>query len=82
MIFEVVYRIKGYSLSDAMRPNPFWGKRRFRVDSEKLGTDDIDAIKEASIATPPDDRYEFYSIQQCPGGQIVYADKEKKGGAK
>jgi hypothetical protein len=66
MLYEIEYRIEGYHWTDAMRPNPFWGKRIFRVDTEKLGTEDENAIREAAIATPPE-RYKFHSMTLLPG---------------
>ena len=71
MLFEIVYRKEGYKLSDAMRPDPFWGKRIFRVDGDKIGSNNIEAIREASIATPPSG-YEFFSIEQCGSGERLY----------
>lgn len=72
MIFEIEYRVEGYSLADCMRPNPFWGKRIFRVDSEKVQSEDIEALRGAAIATPPE-RYRFFSIQALPGGPKLFA---------
>lgn len=72
MLFEIVYRKEGYQLSDAFRPNPFWGKRIFRVDGDKLETNNIESIREAAIATPPPG-YEFFSIEQCGSGKRLYA---------
>jgi hypothetical protein len=66
MQYEVVYRIKGYALADALRPDPFWGKRIFRVDTEKLGTEDEDEIRKAAIATAPEG-YDFHTMKVLLG---------------
>jgi len=71
--FRIEYRIKGYKLSDAFRPQPGWGYRAFYADSEKLGTEDIGAVKQAAIATAPDG-YDFHSIEALGrAGSKVYA---------
>ena len=61
--FYVRYRVKGYCLADAFRPQPGWGYRNFYVDSDKLGTDVIEEIKTAAIQTAPNG-YEFISIER------------------
>jgi hypothetical protein len=54
MNYRVEYRRKDYCLADALRPDPFWGKRIFTVDSKKLGTEDVKAIEQAARMNPPD----------------------------
>jgi LAS superfamily LD-carboxypeptidase LdcB len=76
--FYIEYRVKGYSLADAFRPNPKWGKRAFYADSDKLGTDDIEAVKEAAIATAPDG-YEFFSIEALHRAAAQEAAEQKGG---
>ena len=78
--FRIEYRIKGYTLADAFRPQPGWGYRVFYADSDKLGTDDIEAVKEAAIATAPDG-YDFHRIEalnrtatESPAGEKGGAD--------
>lgn len=62
MIYSVEYRCKGYTLADAFRPNPLWGKRFFTVDTEKLGTEVVSEIEDAARAHAPDG-YEFHTLE-------------------
>jgi hypothetical protein len=75
MIYRVEYRREGYCLADCLRPDPFWGKRIFSVDTEKLGTEDVAAIAQAARETAPKG-YEFHHLETM-GGQMV-----KEGNAK
>lgn len=62
-LFIVEYRKIGYLLSDGMRPDPGWGKRRFHCDSKDIGTEDISEVKAMAmepVAVPKG--YEFYSV--------------------
>lgn len=62
MLIWMEYRIKGYTIADAVRPNPFWGSRRFTVDTDTLGTEDMESITEAARDTAPDG-YELHRIE-------------------
>ncbi len=62
-VFSIEYRVIGYSLSDGMRPDPKWGKKRFTVKSEELGTEDINEV--VAAAQYPDaipKGYKLYSV--------------------
>jgi len=62
-VFIMEYRVKGYQLSDAMRPDPKWGKKIFNVSSDALGTDDIEVVR--TMAATPESTpkgFEFFSI--------------------
>ncbi len=36
VFYETTYRIDGYTLADAFRPQPDWGTMRFRVSASEL----------------------------------------------
>lgn len=59
---QVEYRVKGYKMADALRPDPKWGRRLFVVDTKDLGTDNPAEIKSAAIASAPDG-YVFHSVK-------------------
>lgn len=44
-MLKVEYRVKGYKMSDAMRPDPGWGRRIFTVNTEDIGTDDMNEVE-------------------------------------
>lgn len=71
-VFLIEYRKDGYKLSDGLRPDPKYGKRRFTVNSEDIGTDDIAQVFIASRAkenTP--DRYELFSVENINTGERI-----------
>lgn len=53
-IFELEYRIHGYSVADAVHPNPRYGRRIFRVDGDTVGTNEPERIKALAIETAPE----------------------------
>ena len=60
-IFEIEYRCHGYTLADAFRPNPRWGRRIFTVDGDKIGVTDIEQIKAIAVETAPEG-YELHRV--------------------
>lgn len=49
------YRVRDYTLADAFRPNPNWGKKRFSVSAEFVGsTADEELIEAAQQSAPKD----------------------------
>jgi len=64
MIYQIKYRVIGFKIADAFRPDPHWGKRIFTIDTDKLGIDDAREIERAARETPPDG-YEFFSLEPC-----------------
>lgn len=77
MIYRVEYRREGYCLADAFRPDPFWGKRMFTVDTEKLGTENVSAIAQAARETAPIG-YQFHHLETM-AGQMVKEGSESNG---
>ena len=71
-VFLIEYRKEGYKLSDGLRPDPTYGKRRFTVSSEAIGTDDIDQVFVASRASENvPDRYELFSVENINTGERI-----------
>lgn len=69
-VFLIEYRKEGYKLSDGMRPDPKWGKRRFTVKSEDLGTEDINQVFAASNAAENvPEHYELFSVENIATGE-------------
>lgn len=64
--FQMRYRLKDYQLADAFRPQPGWGYKGFTVESDEVGTDDINDIYAMALNSPPDDRYELFSVRALP----------------
>lgn len=52
-IFTMEYRKEGYSLADAFRPDPLWGRRVFTISAADAGTSDIEEIRKLAEATKP-----------------------------
>ena len=70
--FSIEYRVIGYALSDCMRPDPKWGKKRFTIQSEDMGTEDINEIVKA--AQYPDaipKNYQLFSVRNIQTGDQV-----------
>lgn len=68
-VFIIEYRKIGYKLSDGLRPDPKWGKRRFTVESKDVGTEDINVMLAASGApenTP--EGYKLFSVRDRDAG--------------
>lgn len=68
-VFIIEYRKIGYKLSDGLRPDPKWGKRRFTVESTDVGTEDLNMMLAASGApenTP--EGYELFSVRDRDAG--------------
>lgn len=61
MLFEIMYRRKDYCLADALRPDPFYGKRIYRANTDDLGTTDEAELEKAARQTAPEG-YEFYRL--------------------
>ena len=62
--FIMEYRVKGYRLCDALRPNPKWGRRIFTAPGENLGTHDIEAVRRmAAMPENTPDGYELFSVR-------------------
>lgn len=71
-VFLIEYRKEGYKLSDGMRPDPKYGKRRFTVSSEAIGTDDIAQVVIASKAAENvPERYELFSVENIATGERI-----------
>lgn len=71
-MFIMEYRVIGYSLAHAFSTNPKAGKRTFFVNSDEIGTDDINEIAKAaqdSENTP--EGYRLFSIRNRDTGQQV-----------
>lgn len=71
-VFIMEYRKIGFQLSDGLRPDPKWGKRRFTVDSKDVGTDDVKVVLVAANApenTP--DGYRLFSVRDRDAGVEV-----------
>jgi hypothetical protein len=51
MHYRLVYLCNGYTLADAFRPSPTWGKRSFSAELED-GADDADVIRAAKETCP------------------------------
>lgn len=79
MLYEIEYRVEHYSLADCMRPNPFWGKRIFRIDTEKLGTENEAEIRKVATENPPE-RFKFHSMTLLPGS-VKHGDKNLQADA-
>lgn len=61
--FIMEYRVKGYRVSDALRPNPKWGRRIFTVRGEDLGTNDIELVRRsAALPENTPEGYELFSV--------------------
>lgn len=58
--FIMEYRVKGYRVCDALRPNPKWGRRIFSVRGDDLGTQDIETLRRA--AALPENTPEGYEL--------------------
>lgn len=61
-IFEIEYRTTGYTIADAFRPDPKWGRRIFTVNGDRIGVNDIEQIKLLSVQTAPDG-YELHRVR-------------------
>ena len=61
-IFEIEYRCHGYTLADAFRLDPRWGRRIFTVDGDAIGVNDIEQIRSLSVQTAPDG-YELHRVR-------------------
>jgi hypothetical protein len=71
-VFIIEYRKIGYKLSDGLRPDPKWGKRRFTVESKDVGTEDLEVMLLASNApenTP--DGYALFSVRDRNAGTEI-----------
>jgi hypothetical protein len=59
VIVKTEYRKIGYTIADAFRIDPKYGRKVFTIDTEKLGTENIEQIAQAAKDTAPDG-YELY----------------------
>ncbi|MEG0869655.1 MAG: hypothetical protein RSG77_21820 [Hafnia sp.] len=67
MAFLIIeYRRKDYTLADAFRRDPKWGRRIFAISAEDLGTDDIEAVK-ACAALP----------ESTPEGFVLHSVRDR-----
>jgi hypothetical protein len=77
-VIVIEYRIHGYMLSDALRPDPKYGKRTFFVD-ETLpvfeGWTDQDFI-DGSIETAPE-RYSLATVQRVGSDEFIYDARKR-----
>lgn len=58
--FVIQYRVKGYIPADALRPDPYWGKKIFTVNGAGVGTDDIEEVR--TLAASPEWTPEGYDL--------------------
>lgn len=70
------YRIPDYKLSDALRVDPMWGRRVFRVDGSAIGVDDIDKIKRLARETAPEG-YVLHEVSRLPLAERVEVGRDK-----
>ena len=49
-VFEIEYRCHGYTLADAFRLDPRWGRRIFTVDGDAIGVTDMQAWRDQRLA--------------------------------
>jgi hypothetical protein len=66
-MFFMEYRRKGITqkqmILNRLNPNYRWnGIRRFSVNSNDIGTDDIDIIFELSLIQVPDENWELHKV--------------------
>jgi hypothetical protein len=71
-VFIMEYRVIGFTPAMAMHPNPRTGRRTFFVNSNDLGTDDINTVVEAARSpenTPKG--YQLFSVKDRDQGKEV-----------
>ena len=68
MHYCMEYRVHDYTLADAFRPDPKWGKRSFTVDADKVGAhvNDAELIKAAHETAP--ERYVLARLWEVGSG--------------
>lgn len=74
----IEYRIHGYMLSDALRPDPKFGKRIFHVDEANpafAGWSDEDFIT-ASHETAPD-KYSLATVKRVGAENYLYDARDR-----
>lgn len=70
--FSIEYRVIGYQISDGMRLDPNWGKKRFTVKSEDIGTEDIqEIVKAAQYRDAIPKGYELFQVRNIATGEQV-----------
>ncbi|MBM5458715.1 hypothetical protein H8F21_14195 [Pseudomonas sp. P66] len=61
--FVIIYRVKGYTPADALRPDPYWGKKIFTANGEAVGTHDIEVVRAlAGSSEWIPEGYELHSV--------------------
>lgn len=66
---EAIYRVVGYTLADAFRPDPNWGfERLFMTPGRPM--DDAEIRKLARKARPAN--YALFSVTERPGGRVIF----------
>jgi len=68
MHYILTYCCNNYTLADAFRPNPYWGKRRYRVYPDCEMTDE-ELIKGAVDTTP--EGYWLQHLEAIGGDPLV-----------
>lgn len=66
--FVIEYQCHGYSLADAFRLDPKWGRRTFIVDGEEVGVNDLEEIRSLAKRTAPHG-YELHRVTVVGAGR-------------
>ena len=77
--YIATYVVENYTLADAFRPNPAWGKQRHRCPRESLPAHvDGDILKEAWRATPKG--YRLATLLELSGGveRFIFREPAKR----
>lgn len=74
--FIMEYRVIGYSLANAFSINPKSGKRTFFVNSDQIGTEDIELVIEA--ANSEDNTPSGYRLFSVRDGEVFRLVEEKE----
>lgn len=66
--YEMVYHRKDYSLADALRPQPGWGRRRFTVSASIMDQHggELDTVLAAADPADTPDGYRLTSVTLYP----------------
>ena len=65
--YYMEYRRKDYTLADAFKPQPNWGRRRFSVPANTVGISTDRELIAAARDTAPDE-YELVRLWEVGGG--------------